>query len=174
MVVMYWSSPLEMKPSVFDRLSHLVCSVIGRDSKALDPDMYESFTSWIHGSINSFFLQRIITKSTAVQVPPYVINQDLCYFFPNPEKFWLERWLKQDLKHHFGACNAFISFSIGSADCPGKRLAMIKLRLISCLICVDFWDIFWWRLWFIVMGGEITGQICDRQRESCLLNKNEV
>jgi cytochrome P450 len=77
-----------------------------------------------------------------VQVPPYVIHRDPRYFFPNPDKFWPERWLKQDLDDNNVNIildrNAFIPFSIGSANCAGKPLAMIELRLMTCLIVRTF------------------------------------
>ena len=34
--------------------------------------------------------------------------------------------------------NAFIPFSTGSANCAGKPLAMIELRLMTCLIVRTF------------------------------------
>ena len=34
--------------------------------------------------------------------------------------------------------NAFIPFSTGSANCAGKPLAMIELRLMTCLIVKTF------------------------------------
>jgi cytochrome P450 len=93
--------------------------------------------------LDEFILpQRIITEGTAVQVPPYVIHRDPRYFFPNPDKFWPERWLKQDLDDNNVNIildrNAFIPFSIGSANCAGKPLAMIELRLMTCLIVRTF------------------------------------
>ena len=101
------------------------------------------FTSLYHSSINSFFFcfQRIITEGTAVQVPPYVIHRDPRYFFPNPDKFWPDRWLKTKDHHGIDVIlerNAFIPFSTGSANCAGKPLAMIELRLMTCLIVRTF------------------------------------
>ena len=89
-----------------------------------------------YSSINSFYL-RFITEGTAVQVPPYVIHRDPRYFFPNPNKFWPERWLKED-PNIILERNAFIPFSTGSANCPGKPLAMIELRLMTYLIVTTF------------------------------------
>ena len=34
--------------------------------------------------------------------------------------------------------NAFIPFSIGSANCAGKPLAMMELRLVTCLLVKTF------------------------------------
>ena len=132
-----------MKLSVFNRLFHLVCSV--------HPQSGVEARHWVLTCMNPLLpvlqldqpilLQRIITEGTAVQVPPYVIHRDPRYFSPNPDKFWPERWLKQDLDNNVNIIldrNAFIPFSTGSANCAGKPLAMIELRLMTCLIVRTF------------------------------------
>jgi len=110
----------------------------------------------------------IITEGTAIQVPPYVIHRDPRYFFPNPDKFWPERWLKQDNNNVdiILERNAFIPFSTGSANCPGKPLAMIELRLMTCLIVKNFelsfedgYDVSRWEEelldWFVMVKGKL-------------------
>jgi cytochrome P450 len=135
LIVTVRNETLRLQPPVPSSLQR--APEIGSGSKALGPNMYEYFTSWIHDSINSFLFQRIITEGTAVQVPPYVIHRDPRYFFPNPDTFWPDRWLKEDLNIILER-NAFIPFSTGSANCPGKPLAMIELRLMTCLIVRTF------------------------------------
>ena len=135
-----------MKLSVFNPPSHVVCSVhpqLGVAARHWVLTCTKPFTSLYHSSINSFFFcfQRIITEGTAVQVPPYVIHRDPRYFFPNPDKFWPDRWLKTKDHHGIDVIlerNAFIPFSTGSANCAGKPLAMIELRLMTCLIVRTF------------------------------------
>ena len=80
---------------------------------------------------------RIITEGTAIQVPPYALHRDPRYFFPNPDKFWPDRWLKQDVNIVLER-NAFIPFSTGQASCPGKPLAMIQVRLVTYLFVSTF------------------------------------
>jgi len=111
---------LRLQPPVPSSLQR--APAIGSGGKALGPNMF-------------------ITEGTAVQVPPYVIHRDPRYFFPNPDKFWPERWLKQDLDNNVNIIlerNAFIPFSTGSANCAGKPLAMIELRLMTCMIVTTF------------------------------------
>ncbi|KAF8816493.1 cytochrome P450 [Phlegmacium glaucopus] len=79
----------------------------------------------------------IITEGTAILVPPYAIHRDPRYFFPHPDKFWPDRWLKKDFNIILER-NAFIPFSTGSANCPGKPLAMMELRLVTCLLVKTF------------------------------------
>ena len=128
-----------MKLSVSNRLSYLVCSVhpqLGVAARHWVPTcmkpLLPGYAAW-----STYFCLRIITEGTAVQVPPYVIHRDPRYFFPHPDKFWPDRWLKQDLNIILNR-SAFIPFSTGSANCPGKPLAMIELRLMTCLIVRTF------------------------------------
>ena len=60
-----------------------------------------------------------------------------------PEKFWPERWLiAASRNEHKGATDetfvhspaAFIPFSLGPANCPGRNLAMQQMRMAICLI----------------------------------------
>ena len=131
---------LRLQPPVASSLQR--APAIGSGGKVLGPNMYESFTSCITARSIHFVKKRIITEGTAIQVPPYVIHRDPRYFFPNPDKFWPERWLKQDLDdtnvNIILERNAFIPFSTGSANCAGKPLAMIELRLMTCLIVRTF------------------------------------
>ncbi|KAF8153965.1 cytochrome P450 [Crassisporium funariophilum] len=78
-----------------------------------------------------------ITEGTAVQVPPYVLHRDPRYFSPNPDKFWPERWLRRDSTIVLER-SAFIPFSTGPANCPGKPLAMMELRYLICLLLTTF------------------------------------
>ena len=76
-------------------------------------------------------------EGTAIQIPPYVIHRDARYFSPNPDKFWPDRWLKRDFDIVIER-NAFIPFSTGPANCAGKPLAMMELRLVTCLLVRTF------------------------------------
>ena len=141
LIVAARNETLRLQPPVPSSLQR--APAIGSGDKALGPNMYESFISCLRDFNDQLILlQRIITEGTAVQVPPYVIHRDPRYFFPNPDKFWPERWLKQDVDDNNVKIilerNAFIPFSTGSANCAGKPLAMIELRLMTCLIVRTF------------------------------------
>lgn len=65
------------------------------------------------------------------------MHRDPRYFSPRPDEFWPERWLHDSsLKGSHGtepiilSRDAFIPFSIGPANCAGKPLALIELRLV--------------------------------------------
>jgi cytochrome P450 len=126
---------LRLQPPVTTGLQR--APAIGSGGKVLGPNMYESLTSMYRLDQFIFCLERIITEGTAIQVPPYALHRDPRYFFPNPDKFWPDRWLKKD-SNIILERNAFIPFSIGSANCVGKPLAMMELRLVTCLLVKTF------------------------------------
>ncbi|KAH8103043.1 cytochrome P450 [Cristinia sonorae] len=83
-----------------------------------------------------------IPPYTSVRVHVYSIHRDPRNFSPSPETFWPERWLiasnpsawdsqlkKTPFVHN---TNAFIPFSYGPANCVGKNLAMMELRMVVC------------------------------------------
>ncbi|TFY64573.1 hypothetical protein EVJ58_g2549 [Rhodofomes roseus] len=71
-----------------------------------------------------------VPEGTGVYIPPYVYNRDPRFFSPNPEVFWPERWIlaKSDPSITLNA-SAFLSFSAGPANCVGKPLALIEMRM---------------------------------------------
>lgn len=78
-----------------------------------------------------------IPEGTAILVSPYVLHRNPKYFSPNPDKFWPDRWLSEDPNDIVDRA-AFIPFSLGPANCPGKSLAMIELRYKTCLLVRSF------------------------------------
>ncbi|TFK36463.1 high nitrogen upregulated cytochrome P450 monooxygenase 2 [Crucibulum laeve] len=80
-----------------------------------------------------------IPEGTAVTVPPYALHRDPRYFSPNPDKFWPERWMKHDSDAKVVVNRgAFIPFSQGPANCAGKTLAILELRLVLALLIQRF------------------------------------
>lgn len=90
-----------------------------------------------------------VPEGTGVYVPPYVYHRDPRYFSPDPDVFMPERWLKskkEDPSVTMNA-NAFLAFSAGPANCVGKPLGLLEMRvaLASLVQAFDFsfadgWD----------------------------------
>lgn len=66
----------------------------------------------------------------AVYAAPYVYQRDPRYFAPDPDRFWPERWLSAKDTDIVVNTNAYIPFSIGPANCVGKPLALMQLRMV--------------------------------------------
>lgn len=97
---------------------------------------------------------RFITESTAVIVPTYTIQRDPSNFSPYPDEFIPERWLHAGKRGHSTSENeghdakeklvwsnsaaAFIPFSMGPANCAGKNIAVIELRVVVALLTQRF------------------------------------
>ncbi|KAJ7086454.1 cytochrome P450 [Mycena belliarum] len=73
----------------------------------------------------------VISEGTAVLFPPYTIQRDPRYFSPDPDSFIPERWLAAE-DDPLSTLNqdAFIPFSAGPANCIGRNLAMIEMRMV--------------------------------------------
>ncbi|KAJ6543634.1 cytochrome P450 [Mycena vulgaris] len=81
----------------------------------------------------------IIPEGTSVNIPPYAIHHDPHYFSPDPERFMPERWLADEDDPAFILNqDAFIPFSAGPANCAGKNLAMLEMRMVVAYIMQAF------------------------------------
>ncbi|KAJ7146770.1 cytochrome P450 [Mycena epipterygia] len=81
----------------------------------------------------------IIPEGTAVIVPPYAMHRDPRYFSPDPERFMPERWLAaEDDPAFILNQDAFIPFSTGPANCVGKNLAMLEIRMVVAYLMQAF------------------------------------
>ncbi|CCM05245.1 uncharacterized protein FIBRA_07455 [Fibroporia radiculosa] len=79
-----------------------------------------------------------ISEGTAVYVPPYVYHRDPRYFSPDPDRFWPERWLSRGETGVVLDTNAFIPFSTGPANCVGRSLALVELRMVLAYLLQAF------------------------------------
>ncbi|KAH9918659.1 cytochrome P450 [Fomitopsis serialis] len=80
-----------------------------------------------------------IAEGTAVYVPPYVYHRDPRYFYPDPDAFLPERWLKgEDDVATVLTPNAFMAFSAGPANCIGKPLALMQMRIMLASLLQAF------------------------------------
>lgn len=80
-----------------------------------------------------------VSEGTGLYVPPYVYNRDPRYFSPNPNSFWPERWLKAKVDpavtHNM---SAYLAFSAGPANCVGKPLALMEVRMALAALLQAF------------------------------------
>ena len=90
-----------------------------------------------------------MSEGTAVNTPLYVLLRDPRYFSPYPNNFWPDRWLplsdrqppefprnplKDEKKPFILNTAAFIPFSFGPANCAGKNLAYMEMRMVVALV----------------------------------------
>ena len=73
---------------------------------------------------------RFIPEGTGVNTPPYVFHRDPRYFSPHPDQFLPDRWLPDATGLYHTTPEAFIPFSLGPMNCPGKGLALLELRMV--------------------------------------------
>lgn len=95
-----------------------------------------------------------VPVNTAVDTSFYTLLRDPKNFSPAPEAFWPDRFLppeqrtrsppsnmtynsaasKHSLEEVVVNMDAFIPFSLGPANCVGKNLALLELRLVPVLV----------------------------------------
>ncbi|KAJ7065627.1 high nitrogen upregulated cytochrome P450 monooxygenase 2 [Mycena amicta] len=81
---------------------------------------------------------KFIPEHTQIYLPAYVIHRSPKHYFPAPEKFDPERWLRfaassSDSKDSGEILNyaTFFSFSYGAANCAAKHLAWRELLMVG-------------------------------------------
>jgi len=92
-----------------------------------------------------------IPEGTAVIIPPYTVHRDPTHFSPFPDAFIPERWLTnptaqkpssdtEQLRRINFVTNhkAFVPFSLGPMNCPGKGLALLEMRMTIALLVQKF------------------------------------
>jgi len=70
-----------------------------------------------------------IPKGTQVILCPWVMHHD-AQFFPEPERFWPERWLTQPAPPRF----AYMPFGAGPRVCIGSHFALAEATIILAVI----------------------------------------
>ena len=83
-------------------------------------------------------VQRFVPESTALYIPIYVLQRDARYFSPSPNSFIPERWLDTTSGKFTTNTSAFIPFSTGPANCVGKNLALLEMRMVVASIIQKF------------------------------------
>ncbi|KLO13822.1 high nitrogen upregulated cytochrome P450 monooxygenase 2 [Schizopora paradoxa] len=84
--------------------------------------------------IGSYF----VPGGTAVWLPLYPLLRDPRYFSPHPDDFLPERWLSDTKDDFVTNTDAFIPFSFGPANCAGKNLAWVEMRMAVALLMQRF------------------------------------
>ncbi|TCD70749.1 hypothetical protein EIP91_001778 [Steccherinum ochraceum] len=79
-----------------------------------------------------------VPEGTAVRVHTFSLHRDPRNFSPHTDDFWPERWIiggsdeKSATTPIVHNTAAFIPFSVGPANCAGKNLAMLEMRMLLC------------------------------------------
>ncbi|KAI5124822.1 hypothetical protein M0805_005452 [Coniferiporia weirii] len=133
-----------------------------------------------------------IPKGTAIDVPIYTLFRDARYFSPAPKEFWPDRWLQFGMRKRTpkqislsigaGGTNAkgsmpnaaaYIPFSYGPANCAGRNLATLELRIVVALVMKHFdlrfddgYDPRDWEEklqdWFVMKNGPLPVRLTSR------------
>jgi cytochrome P450 len=80
---------------------------------------------------------RILPEETQVVLHTYSIHRDPRNFY-SPEAFLPERWFSTDVTAGEHNTAAFFPFSYGPANCAGKNLAMMEMRMLLCWVLRRF------------------------------------
>ncbi|KIM78409.1 hypothetical protein PILCRDRAFT_11126 [Piloderma croceum F 1598] len=158
---------LLLEPAKFDRLRSEVDGYFAPGEEPLDSTKMASMP-YLNASINEALrlVPPVISGSQRSATPgsggkiigPYFIpegnnifththtlQRNPRYFSPYPDSFWPDRWLpeKDREKAPFNEefildLAAFNPFSYGPANCVGKNLALLELRVITCFIVQKF------------------------------------
>ncbi|PIL33443.1 cytochrome P450 [Ganoderma sinense ZZ0214-1] len=94
-----------------------------------------------YNSQGATIAERFVPPGTQVYVPPYILHRDPRFFSPSPDTFLPSRWLSA--KDGAPAGNvldrtAFIPFSYGPANCVGRQLARMEMRMVVSLLVQKF------------------------------------
>ena len=101
---------------------------------------------FVHNNNDNSF----IPEGTSAFIHTYSLQRDPRYFSPLPNTFLPERWLSEDRRsalepkifnsqhEYIHNTAAFIPFSIGPANCVGKNLAWMEMRMAVSVIVSRF------------------------------------
>ncbi|KAL5489839.1 hypothetical protein ACEPAI_4671 [Sanghuangporus weigelae] len=92
----------------------------------------------LEGSGGVMVAGRLVPESTSLYVPPYPLHRDERYFSPSPNSFIPDRWLQSNNGNSTTDVSAFIPFAAGRANCVGKNLAWIEMRMVVATIVQRF------------------------------------
>ena len=104
--------------------------------------MRDNFYGFLRFVLIDTLVRSFVPEGTQVRAQLFSIQRDARYF-SNPATFWPERWLIADelLPTPTGFThnpNALLVFSHGPANCVGKNLALLEMRMVICGIMQKF------------------------------------
>ncbi|KAI0337448.1 cytochrome P450 [Trametopsis cervina] len=111
----------------------------------------------LSGSGGKAFGEHFIPEGTQTRITVWGVQRDPSNF-SRPNEFWPDRWLIADGRKPAPAgppiahnVNAFLPFSVGPANCVGKNLALMEMKMVICLFMqryemrfADGWDANLW------------------------------
>lgn len=149
----------------------------------------ESWSACLQGRTNTLHSDRhsYVPPGTAIYIPLHALQRSPEYFSPYPNTFWPDRWLQEDQRHEPFSISqedqqtvispdtippvhihlpAFIPFSAGPANCAGKNLALVEMRMVIALLIQRFemrfedgYDASEWEKsleeWFLLVTGKL-------------------
>ncbi|KAF8150653.1 cytochrome P450 [Crassisporium funariophilum] len=98
------------------------------------------------GSGGRMVATHYIPEGTNAIIPTYSLHRDPRCFAPFADMFLPERWLPEDQRLELEPkifnsqnefilnTNAFVPFSLGAANCAGRNLAWMEMRMVVCLM----------------------------------------
>ena len=82
-------------------------------------------------------MRRVIPEETQVALHTYSIQRDPRNFH-SPDTFLPERWFTTGAPDGEHNTAAFFPFSYGPANCAGKNLALLEMRMLLCWVIRRF------------------------------------
>ena len=82
-------------------------------------------------------MRRVIPEETQVALHTYSIQRDPRNFH-SPDTFLPERWFTTGAPAGEHNTAAFFPFSYGPANCAGKNLALLEMRMLLCWVIRRF------------------------------------
>ncbi|KAJ7206366.1 cytochrome P450 [Mycena pura] len=81
-----------------------------------------------------------VPEHTQIFIPPYALHRSAAHFYPAPEAFDPDRWLRGSASRPDEVLNtaAFIPFSYGAHNCVGKALAWREMLMLASTLLRTF------------------------------------
>ncbi|THH23115.1 hypothetical protein EUX98_g8060 [Antrodiella citrinella] len=136
-------------------------AVLNEAMRMYPPNLSGSQRAPMRGSGGKLVGPYFIPEGTSVRIHTFSLARDPRYFSPLADTFWPERWLlaesdsekNADFVHDIAA---FVPFSFGTANCVGKNLAMLEMRMLLCC-CIQQLD--------LALAGDLVGDPGRWERE---------
>ena len=100
----------------------------GKGAKVLGK-LYARVNSHADCTLTMSCMRRIIPEETQLTLHTYSIQRDARNFY-RPDAFLPERWLSEGAPAGEHNTDAFFPFSYGPANCVGKNLALMEMRML--------------------------------------------